>query len=80
MATTDNTELTISLRADLAHTIRAYAEEEGKTPEEFIVAALREIRKDRAIKELRDIQSYWSKKAEDLGIQTEEELLRYLES
>ena len=80
MINTDNVELTISLRHDLAHTIKAYAAKEGKTPEQFIVSVLRELRKERGMKDLKRIQSYWSKRADELGIQTEEELFRYLES
>ena len=79
MINTDDVELTISLRHDLAHTIKAYAAKEGKTPEEFIVAALWELRKERGMRDLKRIQSYWSQRAEELGIQTEEDLLRYLE-
>lgn len=80
MINTDDVELTISLRHDLAHTIKAYATKEGKTPEEFIVSALWELRKERGMRDLKRIQDYWSKRADELGIQTEEDLFRYLES
>ena len=80
MINTDDVELTISLRHDLAHTIMCYAEDEGKTPEEFIVSALWQLRKERGMRDLKRIQSYWSQRAEELGIYTEEDLLRYLES
>jgi hypothetical protein len=78
--TTENVELTISLCADLAHTIKAYAAKEGKTPEEFVVSALWELRKGRGMRDLKRIQSYWSQRAEELGVHTEEDLIRYLES
>ena len=80
MTTSENMELTIHLRADLAQSIKAYARQVGKTPEEFIVSALWELRKRRALEDLRRIQSYGSKRAEALGIHTEEDLFRYLES
>ena len=80
MINPDDVELTISLRHDLAHTIKAYAAKEDQTPEEFIVSALWELRKERGMRDLKRIQSYWSQCAEELGIRTEEELLRYLKS
>ena len=80
MINTDDVELTISLRHDLAHTIKRYAEDEGKTPEEFIVSALWQLRKERGMRELRKIQEYGRQRAEALGIYTEEDLFRYLES
>ena len=80
MINTDNVELTISLRHDLAHTIKCYAQDEGKTPEEFIVDALWALRAERAGKELKRIQEYGRERAEALGIYTEEDLFRYLES
>ena len=80
MTTTDNVQLTISLRADLAHTIKRYAEREGKTMDEFIVNTLWALRAERGKEHLKKIQSYGSKRAEALGIYTEEDLFRYLES
>lgn len=80
MMNTDNVELTISLRHDLAHTIKCYADDEGKTLEEFIISALWQLRKERGMRDLKRIQSYWSQRAEELGIYTEEDLFRYLES
>ena len=79
MTTPENVELTICLRADLAHTINKYAAKEGQTPEAFIVSALGELRKERALEDLRRIQSYGSKQADALGIHNEEDLFRYLE-
>lgn len=80
MTTSENVEMTICLGADLAHTIKAYAARESQTPEEFIVSALTELRKERALQELRRIQAYGSKQAEALGIYNEDDLFRYLES
>ena len=80
MTTTENVQLTISLRSDLAHSIKRYAEREGKTPEEFIVEALWKVREERARKDLKRIQRYGSKRAEALGLYTEEDVFRYLES
>ena len=80
MINTDDVELTISLRHDLAHTIKRYAEDEGKTPEEFIVSALWQLRKERGMKLLRKIQETGQRRAEALGIFTEEDLFQYLES
>lgn len=80
MINTDDVKLTISLRHSLAHTIKRYAEDEGKTPEEFIVSALWQLRKERGMRELRKIQEYGRQRAEALGIYTEEDLFRYLES
>ena len=80
MINTDNVELTISLRHDLAHTIKAYAEKEGITSEEFIVDALWALRVERGMKLLRKIQETGRCRAEALGIFTEEDLFRYLES
>ena len=80
MINTDDVQLTISLRHDLAHTIKAYAAKEGKTPEEFIVATLWELRKERGMKQLRNIQEIGQRRSEALGIFTEEDLLEYLET
>jgi len=40
--------------------------------------ALRQARVERRAQELRGMQSYWSQKARDRGILTEQELARYL--
>lgn len=80
MTTSENLELTICLQGDLARTIKAYAAKEGQTPEEFIVSALAEVRKERGLADLREIQEYGKARAEALGIHSEEDLFRYLES
>ena len=69
---------TISLPPDLARDAEAVARAEGKTLSAVIQDALRQVRIDRRAQELRGIQGYWSRKARDKGILTEQELERYL--
>ena len=69
---------TISLPADLAREAEALAEAEGKTLSTVIQDALRQARIARRGDEFRAIQGYWSRKARDNGILTEEDLERYL--
>ena len=49
-------------------------------PTDLADEAQRDARKERAMKELREIQAYWSQQAEELDIHTEEDLIRHLES
>ncbi len=69
---------TISLPADLAREAEALAKAEGKTLSAVIQDALRQARIDRRLQELRGIQGYWSRKARDRGLLTEQDLERYL--
>ena len=69
---------TISLPADLARAAEALARAEGKTLSAVIQDALRQARIERRLQELRGIQGYWSRKARDQGILTEQDLARYL--
>ena len=69
---------TISLPADLARDVEALARAEGKTLSAVIQDALRQARIERRLQELRGIQGYWSRKARDNGILTEQDLARYL--
>jgi len=69
---------TISLPEDLAREAEALAKAEGKTLSAVIQDALRQARVERRAKELRGMQSYWSQKARDRGILTEQELASYL--
>jgi len=69
---------TISLPADLAREAEALARAEGKTLSAVIQDALRQARIDRRLQELRGMQGYWSRKARERGILTEEDLERYL--
>ena len=69
---------TISLPADLARDAEALAKAEGKTLSAVIQDALRNARIDRRLQELRGIQGYWSRKARERGLLTEQDLDRYL--
>ena len=69
---------TISLPPDLARDAEAVARAEGKTLSAVIQDALRQARVDRRAQELRGIQGFWSRKARDKGILTEQDLERYL--
>jgi hypothetical protein len=70
---------TISLPPDLAEEAETTAREEGKTLSAVIQDALRLSRQIRLQGELRSLQGYWSKKAQERGILTEKALERYLE-
>jgi len=69
---------TISLPAELARDAEALAKAEGKTLSAVIQDALRQTRIERQLHELRGMQGYWSRKARDRGILTEQDLERYL--
>lgn len=69
---------TISLPADLAREAEALAKAEGKTLSAVIQDALRQSRIQRRLEELRGLQGYWSRKARERGILTEQDLERYL--
>jgi len=69
---------TISIPADLARDAEALARAEGKTLSAVIQDALRQSRMERRLQELRGLQGYWSRKARDKGILTEQDLERYL--
>jgi len=69
---------TISIPADLARDAEALARAEGKTLSAVIQDALRQSRIERRLQELRGLQGYWSRKARDKGILTEQDLERYL--
>ncbi len=69
---------TISLPAELARDAEALAKAEGKTLSAVVQDALRQTRTQRRLQELRGMQGYWSRKARDRGILTEQDLERYL--
>ena len=69
---------TISLPAELARDAEALAKAEGKTLSAVIQDALRQTRIERRLQELRGVQGYWSRKARDRRILTEQDLERYL--
>ena len=70
---------TISLPAALARQAEALARAEGKTLSAVVQDALRQARVERRLQELRGVQGFWSRKARDKGILTEQDLERYLE-
>jgi len=69
---------TISLPAELAREAEERARSEGKTLSAVIQDALRVARARRLKRELHAIQNYWSQKAKEKGILTEDDLKRYL--
>jgi len=69
---------TISLPPDLARDAESLAKAEGKTLSGVIQDALRQARIERRLQEFRGIQGYWSRKARDKGILSEQELERIL--
>ncbi len=71
---------TISLPAGLARETEALAKAEGKSLSAVVQDALRHARVGRRLQELRGIQGYWSRKARDQGILSEQDLERYLRS
>ncbi len=69
---------TISLPPDLAQAAEEMARAEGKTLSAVVQDALRQARARRLRDELKDLQGYWSQRAKQKGILTEEDLERYL--
>ena len=69
---------TVSLPPDLARAAEQTAQAEGKTLSAVVQEALRDARAVRLRKELEALQGYWSQRAKELGILTEEDLRRYL--
>lgn len=69
---------TISLPVELAEEVEKIAKEENKTISAIIQEAIRLIKKEKLKQEFYEIQNYWSKKAVEKGILTEEDLERYI--
>ncbi len=69
---------TISLPPELAKEVEEIAREEKKPLSAIIQDALRLARKERLKKEFYEIQGYWSRKAKEKGILTENDLKKYL--
>lgn len=69
---------TISLPPDLARAAEDMARAEGKTLSAVVQDALRAARAARLRDELNALQDYWSRRAKEKGILTEEDLERYL--
>lgn len=70
---------TISLPAELARDAEALAKAQGKSLSAVIQDALRSARIDRRLQDLRGVQGYWSRKARERGLLSEQDLARYLE-
>lgn len=71
---------TISLPPDLARAAEQMAQAEGKTLSAVVQEALRKARAEYFEEELEAMQGYWSRRAKERGIVTEEDLDRYLEA
>ncbi|MBI2319132.1 MAG: hypothetical protein HYY28_00790 [Betaproteobacteria bacterium] len=69
---------TISLSPELARQAEEMARSEGKTLSGVVQDALRAARAARLKGELRSMQGYWSRKAKEKGLLTEQDLERYL--
>ena len=68
----------ISLPPDLARFAIATAREEGKSLSAVVQDAIRAYRLARLRGEYRDVQGYWSERAREKGVLTEQQLDRYL--
>ena len=71
---------TISLPPDLARATEAIARAEGKTLSAVVQDALRAARAVRLREELGALQGYWSRRAKEQGVLTEEDLQKYLKA
>ncbi len=71
---------TISLPPDLARAAEQIARAEGKTLSAVVQDALRDARAARLRDELKTLQGYWSRRAKEQGVLTEEDLQRYLQA
>jgi len=71
---------TISLPPDLVRIAEGIAREEGKTLSDVVQEALMLLRKQKLRKKFKSIQDYWSRKAREKWILTEEDLERYLKN
>ncbi len=69
---------TISLPADLAREAEQMARDEGKTLSAVVQDALRLARRERLKRDVLEMQEYWSRRAKERGLLTEEDLDRYL--
>ena len=71
---------TISLPPDLARDVEETARAEGKTLSAVVQEALRQARSARLREELGTLQDYWSRRAKERAILSEEDFRRYLQS
>ena len=70
---------TISLPPELAREAEEIAQAEGKTLSAVVQDALRLARRTRLEQELKELQGYWSRRAKERGILTEDDLAPYLD-
>lgn len=75
---TEAVKKTISLPPELAREAEEIARAEGKTLSAVVQDALRLSRAERLKSEFKGVQRYWSRKAREKGILSEEDLERYL--
>lgn len=68
----------ISLPPELAREAERVAQAEGKTFSAVVDDALRLARRTRLEQELAELQSYWSHRAKERGVLTEDDLASYL--
>lgn len=71
---------TVSLPPDLAREAEGQAKAQGKTLSGVVQDALRESRARRLRIQLNEIQNFWSQKAKEQGILTEDDLDRIIGS
>ena len=71
---------TISLPPDLAREVEEMAREQGKPVSAVIQDALRLAKRQRLKSNFYQAQNYWSRKAKEKGILTENDLERYLKA
>jgi len=71
-------KIAISLPPDLARFAASTAKEEGKTMSAVVQDAVRAYRLARLRGEFEQVNGYWSERAREKGILTEEDLERYL--
>jgi hypothetical protein len=69
---------TISLPSELARELEEQARAERKTLSGVVQDALWKARRGRLRNQFHQLQSYWSRKAKEKGILTEQDLERYL--
>ena len=82
MTTTASTAKTvaISLPADLADAVAKMAERDGRTLDDFVIEALRDARKADFDAQLDKIHEGWHLRMMRLGLFSENDIFRYLES
>jgi hypothetical protein len=71
---------TISLPSDLARAVERQAKSEGKSLSGVVQEALRVARRQRLREEYQGVQGYWGRRARELGVVTEADLERYLQT